>query len=103
MPFDISNKGVISLPKPLGSDAPDTYVFTVMAKDCGGRISEEATTVNIIVDKDCTPGIYEEQLGLHDRYRVDLTVGIDIENQLLRPIVKIMYSPWGEVLNRWLL
>ena len=77
MPFDISNKGVISLPKPLGSDAPDTYVFTVMAKDCGGRISEEATTVNIIVDKDCTPGIYEEQLGLHDRYRVDMTVGID--------------------------
>ncbi|XP_028393758.1 calsyntenin-1-like [Dendronephthya gigantea] len=59
MPFSINNKGVISLPKPLGNDASDTFVFTVMAKDCGGRISEEATTVNVIVDKDCTPGFME--------------------------------------------
>jgi hypothetical protein len=62
MPFQINNKGVISLAKPLGGDAPDTYVFTVMAKDCGGRISEEATTVNIIVDKDCTPGNYRDRI-----------------------------------------
>ena len=56
MPFEINNKGMISLTKPLGNDASDNYVFTVMAKDCGGRISEEATTVNVIVDKDCSPG-----------------------------------------------
>jgi uncharacterized beta-barrel protein YwiB (DUF1934 family) len=59
MPFEINKKGVISLTQPLGANAPDTYVFTVMAKDCGGRISEEATTVNIIVDKDCSPGNVE--------------------------------------------
>ena len=60
MPFTINKKGVISLAKALGSDASDTYVFTVMAKDCGGRISEEATIVNIIVDKVCTAGIPSE-------------------------------------------
>lgn len=57
IPFDINNKGVISLSKPLANDAPDSYVFVVMAKDCGGRMSEDGAMVDIIVDKDCIPGL----------------------------------------------
>lgn len=64
MPFEINNKGVISLPKALGKEAPDTYVFTIMAKDCGGRISEEAAVVNVVVDKDCILGMLRHVYGL---------------------------------------
>lgn len=64
IPFRIDNKGVISLNKPLTEDAPDNYVFVVLAKDCGGKISDEGAMVNVIVDKDCIPGIYTVLLFL---------------------------------------
>lgn len=56
LPFKVSEQGVVSLDKPLGPDAYDTYEFQVDAVDCSGMMSLKSAKISITVKTPCHAG-----------------------------------------------